>query len=94
MTPYRPKHLFQANSDERQAFAQIASNPLLHRAIAFAQADMAFAGFGPLEMTGVNNFIVGLLNLHENEVPQKPLPVKHLTSYDLPQPTPKTTETK
>lgn len=82
MISYRPKTLFQANTTEREAFSQMAANPLLHRAIAYAQADMAFAGFGPQEMAGVTAFILGLLNLSENEEVKKPLPVKSLTSFD------------
>lgn len=84
MVPYRPKTLFQNNSQEREAWSQLASNPLLHRAIAYTQADMATAGFGPDEMKGVNSFIVGLLNLSENVEVQKPLPTKPLTSFDTP----------
>lgn len=82
MTTYRPKLLFQSNGSEREAWQQLATNPLLHRAIAYTQADMATAGFGPHEMNGVNNFIVGLLNLSENELESKPIPVKKLTSFD------------
>jgi len=84
MIAYRPKTLFQKDSKQREAWQQLASNPLLHQAIAFTQADMATAGFGPHEMNGVNNFIVGLLNLSENEPEQKILPVKSLTSFDPP----------
>lgn len=84
MIPYRPKSLFQANSREREEFAKIAANPLLHKAITYAQADMAAAGFGPDEMRGVNNFVVWLLNLSEDDEVKKPLPVKHLVSYDNP----------
>lgn len=84
MIHYRPKALFQQNSEEREAFAQIATNKLLHRAIAFTQADMAAAGFGPDHMAGVNNFIVALLNLSEPEPTAKVLPVKALESFDNP----------
>lgn len=84
MISYRPKTLFQKDSKQREAWQQLASNPLLHQAIAFTQADMATAGFGPHEMNGVNNFIIGLLNLSENDETQKPLPIKRLTSYDEP----------
>lgn len=90
MTIYRPKLLFQSNSSEREAWQQLSTNPLLHRAIAYTQADMATAGFGPQEMAGVNNFIIGLLNLSENEVTTKPLPIRKLTSYDEPPPKPVT----
>lgn len=84
MIHYRPKALFQQNSEEREAFAQLATNKLLHRAIAFTQADMAAAGFGPDHMAGVNNFIVALLNLSEPEPVEKKLPVKALESYEQP----------
>lgn len=93
MIQYRPKALFQKDSKEREAYSHLAANPLLHRAIAFTQADMAAAGFGPQEMYGVNNFIVALLNLSEADEPKKPLPVKHLTSYDNPPTTPKLPDT-
>lgn len=86
MVTYRPKVLFQNNKSDREAWEQIANNPLLHRAIAFTQADMAMAGFGPQEMNGVNTFIVGLLNLSTDiEIP-KALPVKALKSFDHHQP--------
>ncbi len=82
MAAYRPKTIFQSNSADREAWQQMAGSPLLHRAIAYAQADMAFAGFGPHEMLGATALILALLNLSENEDQKKPLPIRRLTSYD------------
>jgi len=86
MNSYRPKQLFQTDSKAREQWAQVASSSLLKNAIAYAQADMAFAGFGPAHMDGVNFFIIGLLNLSESEDPQKPLPIRTLKSWDEPLP--------
>jgi len=82
--------LFQQNSEEREKWSQLASSPTLHRAIAYAQAELGYIGFGPQHMEGVNGFIVMLLNLSENEPAPKPFPVKSLTSYDTPAPKPPT----
>ena len=93
MIAYRPKTLFQKNNTDRAAWQSVAGNDLTHRAIAAAQAEMAFAGFGPQEMRGVSAFILTLLNLSETEEMQKPLPTKPLTSFDAPSPQ-HNTETK
>lgn len=95
MIAYRPKTLFQKNTQDRAAFQTIAGNDLLHRAISAAQAEMAFAGFGPHEMRGVSAFILILLNLSETEEAAKPLPTKPLVSFDAPLPPSKpNTETR
>ncbi len=82
MAAYRPKHIFQSNSAEREAWQSMSSSPILHRAIAYAQADMAFAGFSPYHMDGATAFILGLLNLSENEEVKKTLPIRRLASFD------------
>jgi hypothetical protein len=79
---YSPKERFQKDANRRAAWAKLASEPLLHEAILHTQAQMAAAGFGPDHMNGVNNFIVGLLNLSEDIQRDKPIPVKHLESYE------------
>ncbi len=82
MTQYRPKLIFQSNSMDREGWAELAANPILRRAILHMQADMAFAGFTDPQMQGVNFFILGLLNLSENEPEAKVIPAKVLKSFE------------
>jgi len=79
------------DTKRREAWHQIANSAVLHEAILHTQAQMAAAGFGPQEMTGVNNFIMGLLNLAEDIPTNTPIPAKVLKSWDDPV---KATETK
>lgn len=84
MITYNPKLQFQANTERREAWRQMAGSPILQSALTHAQAHMAQAGFGPDEMRGVNAFIVGLLNLSEDAPQPKALPARQLSSYDQP----------
>ncbi len=87
MIPYRPKLNFHKDSKQREAWQQLATNPLLHKAIEATQAEMAQTGmFGPQEMNGVSNFIIMLLNLSEDEGEIKQLPIRRLTSFEMPMP--------
>lgn len=79
---FNPKEQFQRDPSQRADWAEIARNPLLHKAITHTQAQMSWAGFSRDHMLGVSNFIVMLLNLSE-ELKESDQPrAQHLTSYD------------
>jgi hypothetical protein len=79
---YSPKLRFQQSTARREQWSKIVADPVFHDALLHTQAQMAAAGFGPQEMVGVNNFIVGLMNLSEDIVKVNPLPAKQLKSYE------------
>lgn len=84
---YSPKLRFQQQTARRERWSQMVADPVFHDAVLHTQAQMAAAGFGPQEMVGVNNFIVGLMNLSEDIQKTSQIPVKQLQSYeDLPKP--------
>jgi len=79
---YSPRAQFQSNTVQREAWSQQVRDPLFHRAIAAAQAELALKGFEPHEMRGANALIFMLLNLAEEIETVKPLPTKPLKSFD------------
>jgi hypothetical protein len=84
MVSLNPKQLFQANSQQREEWSQIVANPLTHRAIAMTYAVLVASGLSPDGLAGVNSAFHVFLNLSEDVIAQKPLPGKHLRSYDAP----------
>jgi len=83
MTIYHePKVDFMRDSKAREAWAMMASDPLLHRAFSTAIAELVKRGLSPDSLSGINSFIFTTLNLSE-EKPVLPqfIPNKHLTSF-------------
>lgn len=68
----------------RQAWASIATDPLLHRAFAVALAEMVARGLSPEDLAGVNGFIFTVLNLSEENPSPRSIPSKHLQSFGQP----------
>jgi hypothetical protein len=92
MVSYSPKALFRQNEGDCIKWNAMANDPVMHKAIAHAQASMAHMGlFGPEHMKGVATFVGVLLNMAE-ETPLPPkLPVKQLIGDNPQAPLPTTT---
>ncbi len=80
--PFNPKKLFQANTLQREEFAQLIANPVMDKAFSATVAHLIVSGLSPDRMAGVGNFIDTLRNLAEPEKEVKPLPARQLTSLD------------
>jgi hypothetical protein len=81
---YNPKLRFQADTQRRERWAQMASDPVFHDAMIHAQSHLAQAGFNPQEMVGVTHFIHTLVNLSEDVMQNTALPVKKLADTETP----------
>lgn len=81
---FNPKEQFQKDVNKRDAWAELARDPVLHQAITYTQAQMCWAGFSRDHMVGVDNFIVMLLNFSEDLKPADQPVAPHLTSFDPP----------
>ena len=79
-----PKLDFIKDTKVREAWAQMAADPLLHRAIATTQAEMVTRGLGPGDLAGINGFVFVLLNLSEETPVPRSMPTKHLQSFGQP----------
>ena len=80
--PFSPKKQFQANTVQREEFAQIIANPIMDRAFTVTIAHLVTTGLSPDRLAGVGNFINALRELSEPDKEQKPFPVRQLTSLD------------
>ena len=81
---FDPKQQFQNEVSRREKWAQFASDPTLHVALSFALAKMTSSGVSSEQLLGANGLIHVLLNLSEDKPQHKPMPTRHLTSYDKP----------
>lgn len=79
-----PKLDFIKDTKAREAWAQMASEPLLHRAIATTLAEMVTRGLSPGDLSGINGFVFVLLNLSEENPVPRSMPTKHLQSFGQP----------
>lgn len=79
-----PKADFIRDTKAREAHAQIAADPFVHRTIGIALAEMHIRGLSPDAMAGVNGFIFTWLNLGEKDVAPRQIPNKHLESFGQP----------
>lgn len=89
---FTPKKDFIRETAAREAHAQIVGNPLVHRTIAIAIAEMVSRGLSPTDLAGINGFLYTWLNLSEEAPAIRPLPTKHLTSFGQPGEVAKTSE--
>lgn len=83
-TEYSPKKQFQSIAEHRQAWAKAVNDPLLHRAITHAQAQMMWKGFNTEAMVlGANRFIDVLLSLSDEVASREEAEIQHrLVSYE------------
>lgn len=76
-----PKSAFLRSESEAKRFHEIASDPLVHKAIGIVMAELALQGLSGAEIDGAGRFAKRFLNLAEKEEVIDPLPVKALTTY-------------
>jgi hypothetical protein len=81
---FSPKSQFLKNTTDREAWAQMASEPILHRAISYSLATMVASGLSPDALAGVNGFLFVFLNLSEESPLPRSMPSKHLQSFGQP----------
>lgn len=79
MVTFSPKQQFQRNNDERVAWALWAESALMHKVITYTEAELVMMGVSEFELAGVRKFITILLNMSEDIVQGKPLPVKQVS---------------
>lgn len=85
MISFSPMQRFQKNEANREAWAKMVHDQLVHVVLQDALAEMAFRSTATSEqLLGVKNFIGIFLNMAEPPDVGKPLPPKELKSFDRP----------
>lgn len=81
MISLSPKAQFLTNKDDRTAFANIASNPTIHKAMTHALAEIALEGATDVELKGAKRLMNHFLNMAETPEPAPTFPQKTLKTY-------------
>jgi hypothetical protein len=80
---FNPKAQFQRNTEEREAWRNMAGSAILHKAITVAESQLVSSGLTLEQISGINLLVFELLNLSEDIKPQTQIPAKTLKSFDV-----------